>query len=339
MSKKIVTIKDVARLAGTSLGTVSNVINGSKTVKSENRERVIKAMEELEYIPNLTAQSLKTNKSKLIGLVLPTITNPFYPALAKGVEDMANRMGYTIILCNTDLDCEKEARYVEMLISNRAAGVILVKSSLPEESIEKYSKKIKITLIDSKPNFQGNIDLVETSNYEGLFKAVEYLGSLGHTRVAYITGNLRSKSDVERLNGYLQAVKNGKFLYREDYIKNGNFTIDGGYKLGSELLQMPEPPTAICCSNDLTAIGVIQAAKALNLRVPQDVSVAGFDDIDICKLVMPALTSIHQPKYDQGEKAARVLIEKINDENASIARNYILNTELKIRESTGICPK
>jgi DNA-binding LacI/PurR family transcriptional regulator len=343
MSDKIITIKDVAKLAGVSLGTVSNVVNGLGSVKKENREKVLKAMEELKYIPNLTAQTLKTNKSKTLGLILPTIANPFYPAVAKGIEDIANRMGYTVVLCNSDRGTVKEEQYIEMLISTRAAGVIIIKSRLTEEQLNYYSGKISITLVDSRAEMTGNldrIDMIEAENYEGSFKAVEYLQyNLNHSKIAYISGDLSAKSDFDRLNGYKDAMKAGGIELNEKYIKKGDFKWESGYDHAIELLTMKDKPTAICCGNDMTAVGVMKAARKLEIDVPRELSVIGFDDIDLCELTMPPLTTVKHPKYEQGEKAARVLLDKIKNKENHMVKNYVLSTELKVRESTAKCYK
>lgn len=338
MKERIVTIKDVAKRAGVSLGTVSNVVNGLQSVKKENREKVLKAMEELEYIPNFTAQTLKTNKSKTIGLILPTIVNPFYPAVAKGVEDTANRLGYNVILCNSERDAIKETHYMDMLISTRAAGVILIKSKMTDEQISQYSKKITLILVDSRPDFKENIDMIEAANYEGSFKAVEYLlYTLNHIKIAYISGDLKTKSDIDRLNGYKDAVKGKAHEINEEYIKVGDFKWESGYNYAIELLSMKNRPTAICCGNDLMAIGVIKAARKLGIKVPEELSVVGFDDIDMCELIIPALTTVRQPKYDQGDKAARVLFDKIKNGDRHVEKNYVLSTDLMIRQSTAKC--
>lgn len=338
MNERIVTIKDVAKRAGVSLGTVSNVINGIKSVKKENREKVLKAMEELEYIPNFTAQTLKTNKSKTIGLILPTIVNPFYPAVAKGIEDQANRLGYNVILCNSERNVIKETHYMDMLISTRAAGVILVKSRMANDQIAQYSKKITMILVDSRPDFEENIDIIEAANYEGSFKAVEYLlYHLNHSRVAYISGDLNTKSDIDRLNGYKDAILGKRLELNEEYIKVGDFTWESGYNNAMQILSLKNRPTAVCCGNDMMAIGVIRAARHMGIRVPEQLSVIGFDDIDMCELITPPLTTVRHPKYEQGEKAARVLFDKIKHNDKHIEKNYVLSTDLRIRESTAKC--
>lgn len=334
LNENVITIKDVAERAGVSIGTVSNVINGSQTVKQVNKDKVLKAMEELQFIPNMTAQCLKTNQSKTIGLVLPTIVNPFFAEVVKGVEDTANVLGYTSILCNTDRNKSREERYIEMLISKRAAGVIIFKSELSEEQISNYSRRIKIVLIDRGVGVKPNVDMIDAANYEGVSIAVEYLKELNHRKIAYISGTLISQSDVDRLNGYKNTLIKNSIAIIEEYIRQGDFTWESGFICGRELLQLKNPPTAICCSNDMMAIGVIKAAADMNIKVPDELSVIGFDNIDICELVTPNITTINHPKYEQGQMAAKVLFEAIKQGNVHEPQYNVLNTELRIRNST-----
>jgi DNA-binding LacI/PurR family transcriptional regulator len=334
LNENIITIKDVAERAGVSIGTVSNVINGSQTVKQVNKEKVLKAMEDLQFIPNMTAQCLKTNQSKTIGLVLPTIVNPFFAEVVKGVEDTANTIGYTSILCNTDRNKSREERYIEMLISKRAAGVIIFKSELSEDEISNYSRRIKIVLIDRGVGMKPNVDMIDAANYEGVVKAVEYLNELNHSKIAYITGTLISQSDADRLKGYKDTLIKNSIVIMEDYIRQGDFTWESGFQLGKELLKIENPPTAICCSNDMMAIGVIKAAAEMGIKVPEELSVIGFDNIDICELITPNLTTINHPKYEQGQKAAKVLFDAIKQGDNHTPQYNVVSTELKIRNST-----
>lgn len=334
-----ITIKDVANEAGVSIGTVSNVLNGLETVKEENRSKVLKTIKELGYIPNLTAQSLKTHKTKTIGLILPSIFNPFYPALARGVEDLAHNMGYTLILCNTDRDVNREKEYLDMLISKGVDGIVLVKPIISVDKILNYSKGFNLILIDDIAGGNTELDVIEVSNYEGSVKAASYLIALKHKKIAYISGTLNSKSSVERLKGFKDTLKDKYINVDESLIKIGDFTWQSGYKLAKELLVGDNKPTAIYCGNDLMAVGAMKAIKEMGFEVPKDISVVGFDDIDVAELTTPTLTTIRQPKYEQGEKAARVLFDRIQGVNKGSFRTYVLSTELVVRESTGICYK
>ncbi len=337
---KIITIKDLAKKAGVSVGTVSNVINGLGSVKKDNKIKVLDAMKELKYIPNLTAKSLKTNKTNTIGLIVPTIDNPFYPAVAKGVEDFANSKGYTILLCNSDRKYEKEVQYMDMLLSKRVAGIILIKSRLNDYKIKEYKNQVQLVFVDYLNTQSIDIDTIKVDNYGGSLKAMDHLFSLGHRDIAFILGDMTAKSGKDRYKGYVDFLEKNNIAIKKEYINDGSFSWNGGYDSTIKLLNLKDPPTAIFCANDLMALGAMKAIRSKGLSIPDDISIVGFDDIDMCELTTPTLTTIKHPKYEQGEACARLLFEKLEnteEEDESFIHDdfYNIKTELIIRESTG----
>lgn len=330
-----ITMNDVAKKAGVSLGTVSNVINDKPGVKEINRQKVLKAMEDLDYIPNKAAQSFKTRRSNTFGLIIPTITNPYYPAIAQGVAETSVRFGYQTILSHSERKYEADLRNLETLIGNRPAGIILVKPLLSEDEISRYAQHAPIVLIDRKADFTGNYDVIMTNNYQGSVDAVNHLYELGHRKIAYIAGDMTFLSSVLRIDGFLQAMSNHRLRAIAE-IPDGSFSWEYGRQRAIELLQSSDRPTAIVCANDLIALGVYKAARSLNIRIPEELSVVGCDDIDLCQLVYPELTTVYQPKYEQGELAVRILVEQLEREQSRIRQGntYLLPTRLIVRAST-----
>lgn len=329
-----ITMKDVARKAGVSLGTVSNVINDAAGVKEVNREKVRQAMKELGYIPNLAAQSFRTSRSKTLGLVIPTITNPYYPAIAQGVADTATRNGYQTIICHSERSHDADLKNLETLISNRVAGIILIKTLLTVEEINRFAQHAPFVLVDQQADCTVKFDLIMTNNHQGVVDAVDALYELGHRQIAYLAGDLKFLSSVERLDSYLHAMTRHRLTPIGDQDTSGTFSWEYGQKRAMELLNAPEPPTAIICANDLLAMGVYKAADRLNMSIPADLSVIGCDDIDLCQFVKPELTTIYQPKYEQGELAVKIILERLAGKRVWSPRTYLLPTHLVFRRST-----
>jgi len=333
-----ITMKDVARKAGVSLGTVSNVINHVVGVKEVNREKVRQAMEELGYIPNMAAQSFRTSRSRTLGLVIPTIMNPYFPAIAQGVADTASSNGYQTIICHSERSHDATMKNIETLISNRVAGVILVKSLLTVEEINRFAQHAPFVLVDQQTVFPNRYDLIMTDNQQGTVDAVDALFELGHRRIAYLAGDRKFRSTNERLDSYVQAMVRHHLNPIGDQESSGTFNWEYGQKWALELLAAPEPPTAIICANDLLAMGVYKAADRLGLSIPSDISVIGCDDIDMCQFVKPELTTIYQPKYEQGELAVKILLERLAAKRVWAPRTYLLPTHLVFRRSTSRLP-
>ena len=330
-----VTIKTIAKLAGVSTATVSKVVNGKdENITEDTRNRVLKVIEENNYVPNRVASSMVTKKTKTIGLVIPDIANPFFPELARGVEDRAKAKGYNVIFCNTDNDLEKEEGYIAMLQEKMVDGIILTSSSR-RKNASKSLLKLQIPVITVDRNIEGlkTQGIVSVDNEIGAFDAVKYMIDRGYKKILHITGPITSKPTSERLKGYMRALESEDIAYDEKLMFEGEFTSDWGYKSINEAIKEHIEFDGIFCGNDLIAMGVIKELKNHKLKVPDDIGVVGFDDIYMAVMIEPELTTVRQPTYKMGYKAAELLINTL--ENIKIDKNdYLLKTKLIIRNST-----
>lgn len=329
------TIKDIARLAGVSTATVSKILNKKdQNITDATRNRVLAIIEEHNYIPNRVASSLVTKKTNTLGLIIPDIVNPFFPELARGAEDKANEMGYNLILCNSDNNIKKEEDYLEMLEEKMVDGIIFTASSRRTDKFKKLSKsRIPIITVDREIKGLQTQGTIIVENLEGAYTAVNHLLDRGYSRILYITGPMTSTPSALRYKGYSKALEDRNILTKDEYILEGEYTITWGYEGIYQALNKGIAFDGVFCGNDLIAIGAIKALKEKGLRIPEDVGVVGFDDIYMAKMVDPDLTTIKQPNYEMGYKAAGLLIDTII--NKKIEHNkIILKTELIIRGTT-----
>jgi len=328
------TIKDVAEMAGVSSATVSHVINSTRYVSDDLTQRVNNAINELEYQPNVIARSLRGGGTKSIGLIVPDNSNPFFAQVARVIEDKGFGEGYSVILCNSNGDIQKEAAYIQILIAKHVDGVIFIASSNAYEHLQMLSNQnIPMVVVDREIS-NLSVDSFHVTNEQGGYDATCYLLSLGHKKIGCITGPSNLTPSAERVNGYRRALIEAVISVREDYIVTGNFRFQGGTSAMNRLLELPDPPTAVFVCNDVMAIGALQSLRNRNVRVPEDMSIIGFDDIELASAVSPKLTTIQQPIVELGTQIVKTLIERIkqNDEKNRGTRN-ILNTTLVIRES------
>lgn len=330
------TIKDVAREAGVSIGTVSAILNGSTTIKAKNRARVYAAIEKLHYQPNLVARTLKTGASKSIGLLIPDITNPFYPELARGVEDAARKEGMTVFLCNNDRDVEKERDYVAALLSKTVDGIIMVKPQMPCDELRSLALRCNLVLVDpssSPSDSYDEFDVIRVDDKNGARKAVEHLIEFGHRKIAYISGRMESISALERFEAYKEVLAENKITFTKEYVRNMNYDWYSGYTATLDLLKLIDPPTAIFAANDIIAFGVLKALRERNISVPLEMSVIGFDDIAQSSYSAPPLTTVRQPKYEVGAMSVNVLIRRIRDEGPKERCSAFFDTDFIVRET------
>ncbi len=330
------TIKDVADQAGVSIATVSRVLNQNRYVSPELNERVRKAIADLHYEQNALARNLRRSESLTLGIIIPDSTNPFFAEVARGIEEVCFENGYLVILCNTSEDPEKAAAYLTALRQNRVAGVIIVSpGELQAELRQPLRAKYPIVVADRLlPGLQ--VDSVISDNYVGAEQAIQHLLMLGHRRVGVVVGNhLETRQTIkDRLDGVLMTLSAAGLPIDEALIDTeSDYTPEGGYEAACVLLDRPNPPTAIFAFNDLIGFGVMSYAYQHGIRVPQDLSVIGFDDIKLAAFMNPALTTIAQPKYELGRKAAEILLERIHGEVCP-PQTMILPTRLVVRQST-----
>lgn len=338
MVKKPVTMKDIAKEAGVSIATVSMILNGKdKRIAESTRVKVMDIVKTTNYIPNTAARSLVTNRTKTIGLIMPDIANPFFPEIARGVEDKAREARYSIIYCNTDDNLVQEDRCIDILIEKRVDGVIFTHSADRQGGSAELSRiRVPIILIDRDydlPNVKGKV-LVD--NFKASYEGVTFLINQGYKKIAYIAGPMNTNTGKDRLLGYERALVDGDIEYNNAYVKTGEYKRQWGTDATNNLIEEGLPFDAIFCGNDMIAIGAMKALKASNIKVPDDVGVMGFDDIYMASMVEPELTTVKQPNYEMGYRATQLLIQAIetDQEESGVQENIILNTELVIRDST-----
>lgn len=327
-----VTIKDIAKKANVSVTTVSRVLNNKPDVGDQTRTKILKLIEELNYKPNSVARGLVMQKTHTIGLIIPDISNPFFPQVARAIEDKAQKSGYSIIFFNTDNHLEKEKKAVELFKSKQVDGLI-VSLSLGNEEILKELKAANYPVVQIDRSVLSNsYPLVSIDNKNSAYQMVEYMLKKGYKKIAHITGDLKTTTARDRLAGYKKALNDYQVEINEDYIIKGDYTQQLAFEAMQTLLKLKEPPTAVFAANDLSAAGVYKALFAAGLNIPADIAVAGHDDIDIASLLRPELTTMRQPKYSLGEKAVSVLLKMIDNYEAEVEAQ-ILKTKLVIRES------
>ena len=326
-------MRHVAKRANVSVTTVSHVINETRPVSDELRQRVLTAMDELGYQPNLLARSLRQGKTHTIGMIIPDNANPFFAEMARGVEDTSFEQGYSVILCNSDGNLDKELLYANVLAEKRVDGILFVVAGLSTKRIlDLQARRMPLAVVD-RDLPDAAVDSVLTDNAQGGWLATHHLVELGHHRIGCITGPSDITPSAERITGYRQALDENGIPVDKALIVRGDFQYDSGYQAASQLLQMDDPPTAIFACNDLMAIGVMSAALKLGLHIPADLSVIGFDDVRLASFANPPLTTIVQPKYEIGVIATTMLLERMHDLEMP-ARRRVFETNLLLRQST-----
>lgn len=327
---------DVARRARVSVATVSYVINnGPRPVAKATRERVLRAIRQLDYRPSEVARSLRLQKTRTIGLILPDTANPFYAALAKGVEDTGFSHGYSVLFCHSDYDAAREQAYAEVMISKQVDGVIYIQATPDTTTVRRLlERRIPTVAVDREvPNLE--IDCVVADNFEGSKAATEHLLKLGHRRIGCFVRALALSNATERLRGYQAAMAQAGLAAASDLFVSGGHGYEDGRKAMAQLLGVDTRPTAVLAYPDTMAIGAIRAALDAGLRVPEDVSVVGFDDIPASAFIHPPLTTVSMPKWEMGQRAAEVLLTRIQGGDAGRpARRLVLPTTLIVRKST-----
>lgn len=331
------TMEEIARLAGVSKSTVSKVFSNDERISATTRNKVLKIAKKFNYRPSKIPGSLKSKKTRAIGLMLPNIMNPFFPGIIKGVEDVALENGYMVVFCNTDEQIEKETLYFQMFEDRWIDGIII--SGVTGESKEEkryiqelHRKGIHLVLIDREiEGYFTNVVMID--NRGAAFKATKHLLDLGHRRIGLISAPLKIKIFTERHRGYREALAENGIDFDEDLVVEGDQTSRSGEEAVKYFLSLKNPPTAIFATNDVMAIGALRELQRNNLKVPQDVSVIGFDDIPLASLVSPPLTTIAQPIYEIGAQAMNLLIRSIEKKDL-VKSKIILDTKLVIREST-----
>ncbi|GHO87309.1 LacI family DNA-binding transcriptional regulator [Dictyobacter formicarum] len=326
----IVTIADVAKKAGVSKTTVSHMLSGKRPVAPETQARIEQVIKELGFQPNALARSLRMQQTYMVALILPDITNAFYPTLARGLQDALVEHGYSVFICNTDSDIQREQTFIKDALQRQVDGLVL--SSLhrntkivPDDRMAYVSIGQSITHPD--------IDRVSSDDHAGAKLGVRYLIERGHTRIAMIAGSRGLYPNDSRQAGYCEALEEGGYTVDPTLIAEGDFYRHGGARAMRQLMALPERPTAIFCANDLMAIGALDVVHEMNIAVPGDVAIVGYDDIEAASLITPALTTVVNPAYETGQRAGKLLLERMQGTYDGPARQIMVPYELIVRAS------
>lgn len=335
---KNLTIRDIARLAGVSIATVSRVLNKFPRIKPATKERILKVIGEKGYRPNPLARGLSAGRTNNVGFVLIDISNPFYSPIIRAIENRVEREGYHLFLCNTEHSSQKESRYINTLVENKISGLIISPLQRKWDYL-KLLKARKIPFVLICASARDKCDCIDVDNVDGAYNAVNHLINLGHKKIAYIgRGLLHAHPASQRLRGYKKALADSGIPFNENLVVStitDQGKIEEGYQTTSKLIALKEKPTAIFAFNDLIAIGCMKALKENGVRVPEDMAVVGFDDIEIAPFLEIPLTTVRIPQYEIGKTAAMILFEKINGSNEEKCRRICFKPELIIRGSCG----
>lgn len=332
-----ISIDDIAREAGVSTATVSRVINKSPRVRPQTVAKVEAVMRKNNYLPNSIARSLASKNNKTIGIIVASITNPAYSEMIRSIQDEAEKYGYVTIVCNSDENMEKEREYIDMLLEKQVAGVIFPGGrgigGKYNDHVFELSKKVPVVLANEC--LEGpNIYSIICNKEKGSYDMVRHLLTLGHKEIAMITGYPNYNPSIEKYQGYRRALEEYGIAIREDLVVYSNYQMIGGYKAALKLMKLKIPPTAILTANDLMAIGCIRALQRHGIRVPEDIAVAGYDDIRMNRYLHPSITSVSQDINGIAHLAAKTLIAVLNKED-NVPVKQVTQPTVQIRESCG----
>jgi LacI family transcriptional regulator len=326
-------IHDVARLARVSIATVSRTINHIPTVNPKMAKRVWEAIRELNYFPNTQARALVSGRSRLLGLIVSEITNPFFPELIQGFEEIAVENGYEILIGSTNYDPERMKSCIRRMVERNAEGVAVMTFGIEQPLLDQLAdRKIPLVFVDVAPNRPG-MSVLRVDYHHGIRQGVQHLAALGHRSIAFVAGPQRLHSAQSRLSAFKKALQECGIPVEDKFIIEGDHTMEGGLAAATRILEHKNLPTAIMCSNDMLAIGVLHKLSRSGLQVPGDVSIIGFDDIHMAEMMIPSLTSIQMSRSDLAHAAVTALRSHL--EGSSPKREYTIDTRLVVRESTG----
>jgi LacI family transcriptional regulator len=342
MAEERVTIRQLARISGVSIGTVSRALNGYADVSPETRERVVRLARELEYTPAAAARSLKTQRSHVIGVILdtgeghPDLQHPFFHEVLVGLKNTIGASGYDLLLFASEQPADGYGThsYLKRCRHHLVEGVVLMGTD-PEDPEVRRLARSDLPTVGVDIELEGPATtFVISDNVDGASRAVRHFHSLGHRRIGTITGLLETRPGADRLRGYRQAMQACGLAYRDEYVAYGDFYVESGRRAMAELLSLDEPPTAVFAASDMMALGAIRAAGDAGLNVPADLSVIGFDDIQLADHMNPPLTTVRQDKAGLGVSAGSALVRLIDGEQDAVTQYTVLPVELVRRGST-----
>lgn len=327
------TIKDVAREAGVSTATVSRVLNSNYPVSEETKERVLQAVKNLHYHPNAIARSLKQNKTYMLGVLVPDISNPYFMDLARGLESVVAKEGYSLLFGSTDEDAQKEYKLLKALNERRVDGVVVATRMSDSRKLNHLIRQgLNVFLVDTKvPGVQA--DCVEENDYNSAFELMEYIIKQGHKRIGIINGLMNVSTAKTRFQAYKDALAKYGLVYRDEYIASGDYKRQHSYKAVKSMMSQKEPPTALFSTNNIMTESVLIALKEMDLKVPEDVSVISFGNITVPKLYETALTHVKQNSYRMGVLMGEVIMRNI-DRKKDVYEN--LSIELSIEYGNSV---
>lgn len=327
------TIKDVAKLAGVSTTTVSHVINKTRFVAPETEKLVLNAIQTLNYSPSAVARSLKVNTTRSIGMIVTTSEAPYFAEIIHAVEERCYRQGYSLFLCNTQNDPDKIKNHLEMLAKKRVDGVLVMCAEYTQDSLDLLANftDIPMVVMDWGPSNQ-NSDIIQDNSFAGGYMATKYLIDNGHTSIGIISGELIKTTAKTRYAGFVKAMEEANLNINPNWIMEGFFEPEDGYECMNKILQQEELPTAVFCCNDVMALGAISAIGEKGLKVPDDISIIGYDNIHASRFYSPPLTTIHQSKSRLGAQAVNLLFQRIGDKSGQ-HQVIEIHPELVVRSS------
>ncbi len=329
----MVTIADVAERAGVSKTTVSHVLSGKRPVAAATRERIEQVIEELGFRPNALARSLRMQRTQMVALILPDITNPYYPMLARGLQDALVEEDYHAFLCNTDGDKEQEAAFIADAVQRKVDGIVLASLYSRTQDVDEYIKNGAIFVSLSSAIVHPEVDRISSDNEQGAILATRYLLECGHQRIGMIGSSLEQHPSSTRLKGFRKALEEASISFDDTLFAQGDFTRAGGARAMRKLMEQPDRPTAVFCANDLMAIGAMDTAHELGLRIPENVAIIGYDDIEEASLVSPKLTTVLNPAYEKGKAAGQLLLERVRGKYKGPGRHVFIPPRFIKRES------
>lgn len=331
-------IHAVARLAGLSTATVSRTINNSPTVDPRLARRVWQAIGELGYSPNTQARALASGRSRILGLIISEITNPFFPELIQGFEDVAVENGYEILIGSTNYDPHRMELCVQRMLERNVDGVAIMTFGVEAPLLERFAERdIPLVFVDAAPP-GSRFSTIEVDYFHGIREGVQHLAVLGHRRIGFISGPLQLRSAQERQRAFFRAVAEIGVTPDAAWLREGNHTLEGGIAAMASVLNSGNIPSAIMASNDMTAIGILHALHKANIRVPEDVSIIGFDDVNIVRFTLPSLTSVQMSRHELARCAVFALRDHLEPPPHSREPHYRVQTRLTVRQSTSNPP-
>ncbi|WP_281818013.1 LacI family DNA-binding transcriptional regulator [Vallitalea longa] len=326
------TIQDVAHEAGVSVATVSRVINNNDNVSTNTKNKVLKAINKLEYTPNLLGRNLRKKRTYKVLVLVPTLSNEFYSEIVRGVEDVASKDNYYVMVCSTHSNKETEKAYLNMFYNQLIDGIIFTAPEMSGEEMMDIANKYPVIQC-SEYIRDSEVSWVSINNYQASYDAIKYLIDIGHKDIAIIGSENGFVSSIKRQQGYMKALQHNNIKINNDYIIQTNYEYEDGINGCIKLMNLEKPPTAIFCGSDAIAVGVIRQLTKQGIQVGEEISVIGFDDTNFAAYYNPPITTISQPRYEMGKIAMELLLRKIN--NIKCKNEYIiLDHKLTIREST-----